>query len=63
VSDEAYDGWTEIMSDLYESEAWKQAATEAGLTPIWRGGAEFEEFVRESEQSAREISQAIGIIQ
>jgi putative tricarboxylic transport membrane protein len=63
VSDEAYDGWTQIMSDLYESEAWKQAATEAGLTPIWRGGQEFEEFVRESEQSAREISQAIGIIQ
>jgi putative tricarboxylic transport membrane protein len=63
VSDEAYDQWTQIMSDLYESEAWKQAATEAGLTPFWRGGDEFESFVRESERSAREISQAIGIIE
>lgn len=63
VSDEAYDGWVGIMQELYDSEAWKTAATEAGLTPIWRGGAEMEEFARSSEQSAREISQAIGIIE
>ncbi|MGF1554109.1 MAG: Bug family tripartite tricarboxylate transporter substrate binding protein [Paracoccaceae bacterium] len=63
VSDEAYEGWVSIMQDLYESEAWKEAAKEAGLTPIWRGGEEMETFARESEQRATEISKAIGIIQ
>jgi putative tricarboxylic transport membrane protein len=63
VSDEAYDGWVGILGALYETEAWKTTATEAGLTPIWRGGAEMEEFVRASEASATEISRAIGIIQ
>ena len=63
VSDEAYNTWVGILEDLYESEAWKQAATEAGLTPIWRGGEEMETFARESEERARSISQAIGVIE
>jgi putative tricarboxylic transport membrane protein len=63
VSDEAYDGWVGILEELYNSDEWKQAATEAGLTPIWRGGQEMEDFAPSSEESAREISQAIGIIQ
>lgn len=63
VGDEAYEAWVGIMEELYNSEAWKTAATEAGLTPIWRGGEEMEEFARSSEESAREISKAIGIIE
>ena len=39
-----------IMNELYESESWQKAATESGLTPIWRGGEEFKDFVRESEE-------------
>ena len=63
VSDEAYDAWVDIMQRLYESEEWQQAAVESGLTPIWRGGEEFNTFVRESEARAEEISRAIGVIQ
>ena len=63
VSDEAYDGWVSILEELYNSDAWQRAATEAGLTPIWRGGQEFEEFVRASEERATEISRAIGVIE
>jgi putative tricarboxylic transport membrane protein len=63
VSDEAYQGWVEILQNLYESEEWKKAATESGLTPIWRGGEDFETFVRESEQRVTEISKAIGVIE
>lgn len=62
VSDEAYQGWVEILDELYQSEAWQEAAVSSGLTPIWRGGAEFEEFVRESEARTRDISKAIGVI-
>jgi putative tricarboxylic transport membrane protein len=63
VSDEAFNAWAAIMEKLYVSDAWKEAANAAGLTPIWRGGADMETFVRESEARAREISKAIGIIQ
>jgi putative tricarboxylic transport membrane protein len=63
VSDEAYDGWVAIMEALYESDAWKEAAIGNGLTPIWRGGQTMEDFARSSEESARAISQAIGIIE
>lgn len=62
VSDDAYQGWVDILDRLYDSEAWQQAAVSSGLTPIWRGGAEFEEFVRESEERTRAISKAIGVI-
>lgn len=63
VSDEAYEGWTGIMKTLYESEEWQKAAVESGLTPIWRGGDEFNEFVRQSEERTRAISKAIGVIE
>ena len=62
VPDDAYDFWVEKMNALYDSESWQTAATESGLTPIWRGGEEFNTFVRESEKKAAEISKAIGVI-
>lgn len=63
VPDEAYNAWVDMMQKLYESEGWQKAATESGLTPIWRGGDQFIEFVRQSEERTREISKAIGVIQ
>jgi putative tricarboxylic transport membrane protein len=63
VPDEAYQGWADIMDKLYQSEAWKKAATDSGLTPIWRGGQEFEDFVRQSEERVTGISKAIGVIE
>jgi putative tricarboxylic transport membrane protein len=63
VSDEAYDAWVAIMEELYHTDAWKEAATGNGLTPIWRGGQDMEDFARSSEESARKISQAIGVIE
>lgn len=63
VSDEAYQGWVDILNELYESEEWQTTAVEKGLTPIWRGGEEFEAFVRESEERMENLSRAIGVIQ
>jgi putative tricarboxylic transport membrane protein len=63
VSDEAYQGWVDILEQLYQSEGWKQTATESGLTPIWRGGDEFISFVGESAQEMEDLSRAIGVIQ
>ena len=63
VSDEAYASWVDRLETLYDSEAWQTAATESGLVPIWRGGAEFEAFVREQADVMEDISRDIGVIE
>ena len=62
VDDAAYQGWVDILHKLYDSDAWKEAATKSGLTPIWRGGDEFQNFAKESEDKMHQLSQAIGVI-
>ena len=62
VSDEAYDQWVSDLESLYESDGWQEAATSSGLVPLWRGGEEFEAYVREQETQMAEISRSIGII-
>jgi putative tricarboxylic transport membrane protein len=63
VSDEAYNGWVERLETLYNSDNWQEAATSAGLVPIWRGGDEFEAFVRDQAAIMEQISRDIGVIQ
>jgi putative tricarboxylic transport membrane protein len=63
VPDEAYDFWVDTLQKLYESEAWQTVAVESGLTPIWRGGDEFQSFVEEETAAMRQISKDIGVIQ
>ncbi|HET6522433.1 MAG TPA: tripartite tricarboxylate transporter substrate-binding protein [Geminicoccaceae bacterium] len=62
VPDEAYDYWVDALQRLYESEEWQTLAVEHGLTPIWRGGEEFESFVRDQVAQMRQISKDIGVI-
>ena len=62
VSDEAYNGWVDIMKKLYDSPEWKDTAKKHGLTPLWRGGKEFEQFVRQSVSDTRDVSREIGVI-
>jgi putative tricarboxylic transport membrane protein len=61
--DDAYDFWVDALQKLYESEEWQQVALDNGLTPIWRGGPEFQSFVEEQTAAMREISKDIGVIQ
>lgn len=62
VTDEQYNAWVGILDKLYKSEAWKKEATAKGLTLVWRGGKDFDEFVRKSEAEMREVSKDIGVI-
>jgi putative tricarboxylic transport membrane protein len=62
VSDEQYQAWVDMLGKLYKSDAWQQEATAKGLTLIWRGGKEFDGFVRQSEADMRDVSKAIGVI-
>ena len=63
ITDEEYAFWLDAMERLYETEAWQTAATESGLTPIFRGGEEFEGFVAQSKADMEAISRAIGVIE
>lgn len=63
VSDEAYAAWVERLETLYNSDEWQTAAVAFGLVPIWRGGADFEAYVRDQEKVMADISRDIGIIE
>ena len=62
VSDDAYESWAGIMKKLYDSPAWQKTAKDAGLTPIFRGGKDFQQFAQASEEKMSAISRAIGVI-
>ena len=62
VTDEQYQAWVDMLEKLYKSEAWQKEATSKGLTLVWRGGKEFDAFVRTSEAEMRDVSKAIGVI-
>jgi putative tricarboxylic transport membrane protein len=63
VSDEAYAFWVDTLQKVYDSEAWQKVAVDSGLTPIWRGGDEFQSFVESETAAMRQISKDIGVIQ
>lgn len=63
VSDEDYASMVDTLETLYESDEWKDVAQQNGLVPLWRGGEEFSEFVRETIGDVEEISREIGVIQ
>lgn len=63
VSDEAYDDWVTRLKTLYDSDDWQTAATSSGLIPIWRGGAEFADYVVDQETAMAGVSREIGVIQ
>ena len=63
VSDEAYGPWVSDLETLYNSENWQTAAVEFGLVPIWRGGADFEAYIRDQEKVTADISRDIGVIE
>lgn len=63
VADEDYNEWVGTLEKLYNSAEWKQAAEASGLVTVWRGGDEFETYVKEQAEQMRKISQEIGVIQ
>lgn len=62
VSDENYAAMVDDMKALYESDEWKEVAEQNGLVPLWRGGDEFNAFVRDSLDQVENISREIGVI-
>ncbi|HSP58212.1 MAG TPA: tripartite tricarboxylate transporter substrate-binding protein [Halomonas sp.] len=63
VSDEDYAAMVETLQSLYDSDEWKQVAEDNGLVPLWRGGEEFDAFVRDSIEEVEGISREIGVME
>ncbi|MEM5582712.1 MULTISPECIES: tripartite tricarboxylate transporter substrate-binding protein [unclassified Roseibium] len=62
MSDDAYDAWVGMISELYASEKWKGVMAANGLAPLDLQGEEFQQFVAGSVQQIQDISKEIGII-
>lgn len=63
VSDDAYQAWVDKLHKLYDSDQWQETAESHGLTPIWRGGDEFVQYVADQEKQMADISREIGVLQ
>ena len=61
ISDSAYRMWVRRIDVMRQSPAWKAMLARNGLTPFYRGGADFEKFVTEQTESYRAVSREIGL--
>ena len=61
ISDAVYDRWVLRLDSMRRSPQWKAILLKNGLTPFYKGGADFEKFVTEQTASYRAISKAVGI--
>jgi putative tricarboxylic transport membrane protein len=61
ISDAAYRQWVRRLDAMQQSPSWKAMLLQNGLTPFYKGGADFERFVTEQTASYRAVSREIGI--
>ena len=62
MSDEAFDYWSQAMSELAASQEWQDVMTKNGLEPLAMTGDEFEAFVADSVDEITTLSKEIGLI-
>jgi putative tricarboxylic transport membrane protein len=62
ISDEAYERWVEVLTQVERSEVWGRVRQASGLDPLFVAGPDFEAFVREQVTEYREMSREIGLI-
>lgn len=62
MSDEAYQFWSNSVTDIYASDEWKKIMTDNGLMPFGKSGAELTEFVKQQVAEIQVISKDIGLI-
>jgi putative tricarboxylic transport membrane protein len=61
ISDAAYRQWVQRLDAMRQSPEWKALLVQNGLTPFYKGGADFEQFVTEQTAAYRAVSKEIGI--
>ncbi|MBW6392821.1 MULTISPECIES: Bug family tripartite tricarboxylate transporter substrate binding protein [Halomonadaceae] len=63
VSDADYAEMVETLETLYQSDEWKETAQQNGLVPLWRGGDEFTDYVRQTIDEVESVSREIGVLE
>ncbi len=62
VPDDAYDFWVQAMKKVADSPEWAKMRDESGLAPFYKGGADFDAFIKKQVADFRELSKALGLI-
>ncbi len=62
VSDDAYNWWVAAMKKVADSPEWAKIREGRGLAPFFKGGVEFEAFVKQQVKDFRELSRSLGLI-
>ncbi len=62
LPDDAYGWWVATMKKVAESPEWAQIRAARGLAPFFKGGAEFEAFIKQQVKDFQELSRALGLI-
>lgn len=60
ISDEAYRRWVERLDAMQKSPQWKALLVQNGLTPFYKGGADFEKFVTGQTAAYRAVWKELG---
>jgi putative tricarboxylic transport membrane protein len=63
ISQEAYQGWVEVLRQVGASDAWAEARRQYRLEPFFVVGEEFEALVQEQVADLRQMSREIGLIE
>ncbi len=62
VPDDAYDWWVGTMRKVADSPQWAKIREGRGLAPFFKGGSEFEAFIKQQVKDFRELSRSLGLI-
>jgi putative tricarboxylic transport membrane protein len=63
MSDAAYRWWLDAMKKLERSDEWAQVRAQNNLQPFFRGGEEFEAYVKAQVKEMRRLSKEFGLLQ
>jgi len=63
MSDAAYRWWLDAMKKLERSDEWAQVRAQNNLQPFFRGGEEFEAYVKAQVKEMRQLSKEFGLLQ
>jgi putative tricarboxylic transport membrane protein len=61
ASDQAYFRWVERLRSVANSDEWHEFCRRTAITAFFRGGLDFENFVREQIETFRGLTEALGL--
>jgi putative tricarboxylic transport membrane protein len=63
ITEEAYERWVQLMTEVGQSAAWEKVRASNRLQPFYSVGADFEALVKRQILAFRELSRGLGLIE